>query len=779
MYKTIIIILMTLFYNYGHGQKVTLSGQIRDQATGEDLINATIQIENIGTGTISNAYGFYSLTLDQGDYIFVYSFLGYEVQRIEISLLENTIQNIELAESTAILGEVVITAESEIKEQHIQSTNMSKIDIDIESVKKIPALFGEIDIIKAIQLLPGVKSIGEGSSGFYVRGGNADQNLVLLDEAPLYNPSHLLGFFSSFNPEAIKDMELYKGAIPAHFGGRLSSVLDIRMKEGNAKMFGASGGIGSIMSRLAVEAPIGKNGSFIVAGRRSYLDLIAKTYFGIFKKDQVLENDFFFYDLNAKVNFRINNNNRIFASGYFGRDVIRDDNEGIELQWGNKTGTVRWNHIFSPKLFSNLTYYYSNYDYFLDFEEDVTRFKWISKLKEHSLKADLGAYINPSNTLRFGIHSISHNISPGDITSFEDVDIKEELTIQKNKSIESALYVSHDIEVSDKLKIDYGIRLSSLHNIGPQDVYEQNENYQVTDTTHYNSGVYNSYWNLEPRIALRYKLNDNHSIKASYNRTTQYIQMASNGNTATPFDIWFSSSKYVKPQLADQYAIGFFKSFDNLSYELSVELYYKKLYNSVDFKDHARLLLNRNLENELRIGEGRSYGIEFMLKKNIGKLSGWVSYTYSRSEKKIPTINNEEWYNAKYDKPHDFAIVATYDISDHISLGSNFVYSTGSAVTFPTGKYNYFGSAIPIYSERNATRLPDYHRLDLSMTLKNKKNKFRRFQSEWVFSIYNAYNRKNAFQIRFKQDEQNSNVTYAEKSSIFSIVPSITYNAKF
>ncbi|MFK7806614.1 MAG: TonB-dependent receptor plug domain-containing protein, partial [Saprospiraceae bacterium] len=634
------------------------------------------------------------------------------------------------------------------------------------------------DIIKAIQLLPGVAAVGEGGSGFYVRGGNADQNLILLDEAPIYNASHLLGFFSSFNPEAIKDMQLYKGAMPAYYGGRLSSVLDIRMKEGNAKRFTASGGLGTVMSRIAIEAPITEKGSFMIAGRRSYLDVLAKGVQRV-RTGEKLNTTFYFYDLNAKTNYRINENNRVFASGYFGRDVFKFPDDGFNVDWGNTTATLRWNHIFSPKLFSNLTYYYSKYDYFLGITDDISEFTWDSRLKEHSVKADFGAFINPSNTLRFGLHTIQHNIFPGDIQSLERDSLISEFMTEKKTAYESAFYVNNTQTINDRIKIDYGLRVSALHNVGPEKVYSQDENYEITDTIEHKKGIYNSYWNLEPRIGLRFSLNKTSSLKASYNRTAQYIQQASNGNSATPFDIWFLSSEIIKPQLADQYSIGYFKNLNNNTIELSAEIYYKNLINTVDFKEHAQLLLNENLDGEIRTGKGRAYGIELLAKKDKGRLTGWVGYTYSRSEKKIETINNGNWYNAKQDKPHDISIVAAYEINDLFSVSGNFVYSTGSAVTFPTGRYVYKGVSVPVYSERNGSRLPDYHRMDLSTSFKPRKNKNRRWQSEWVVSVYNVYNRKNAFSIDFRSEEFDANQTYAEKSAVFSIVPSFTYNVKF
>lgn len=755
--------------------KYTLSGHVKDNSSGEELIAATIYVKELGTGNTTNVYGFYSLTIPAGTYQVIYSYLGFEDKTVSITLDKNIRKDVDLNEAGTLISEITITAEE--KDKNIQSTEMSRVTVDVESVKKMPALFGEVDIIKAVQLLPGVKSIGEGTSGFYVRGGNADQNLVLLDEAPIYNASHLLGFFSSFNPDAIKDMQLYKGAMPSRYGGRLSSVLDIRMNEGNSKKFGGSAGIGLIMSRLSLEAPLGEKGSFIVSGRRSYLDLLAKTYLAL--KGDKSEDKFYFYDLNAKGNYRLNDNDRIFVSGYFGRDILSQGGENLDVFWGNTTATLRWNHIFSPKLFSNLTAYYSNYNYGLAADDNIDIFDWQSTLKEVSLKADFTAFITPEYSIDFGAQTIKHDIAPGAIKIIDSTDsVIVDFNVADVSSIENAIYLSNNWDVNDNFSIELGLRGSSIHNLGPHTHFETNEESEILDSTVYDSGIYHSYYNLEPRVGLRYSLGNSKSIKASYNRTAQYIQQASNGNISTPFDIWFNSTPLVKPQIADQFALGYFQNFKNNAYEASFEVYYKGFTNAIDFKEGASLLLNKNLEGELRLGTAKAYGAEFMIKKDIGKVTGWISYTYSKIEKKIESINNNEWYNAKYDKPHDLSLVLSYDLSDRIRFSSNFVYSSGSAVTFPTGKYDFEGTAVPIYSERNGERLPDYHRMDLSMTLKSKNYENNRFKGEWVFGIYNLYNRKNALAINFKEDEI-SGRTIAEKKSIFSIVPSVTYNLKF
>ena len=754
-------------------QKYTISGYIKDAASGEELINASLLVKGESGGTVSNLYGFYSLTLEEGEYELIFSYLGYENSVFQISLNQDIRKDVELAESKTILSEIVITAEE--KDENIESTRMSRTKIAVEKVKKIPAVFGEADIIKAIQLIPGVKSLGEGTSGFYVRGGNVDQNLVLLDEAPIYNASHMLGFFSSFNPDAMKDMQLYKGAIPSRYGGRLSSVLDIRMKEGNSKRFAGTAGIGSIMSRLSLEAPLGDRGSFILSGRRSYLDVLAKL---VLPKSENTS-QFYFYDLNTKANYKLNENNRIYLSGYFGRDVIDVEDEGVGIEWGNKTATARWNHIFSPKLFSNLTFYFSDYDYFLKINEDVSQIKWDARLKELSLKADFTAFLSPMNTVQFGFQTIQHHISPGNINTIDDGEVGATFKIQDGKSLENSIYLSNEMTITDALKVEFGIRGSSLHNLGPYTHYNFNGNYESTDSTVFEKGIYHSYYNLEPRIGVKVNLGDKQSIKASFNRTSQYIQLASNGNASTPFDVWFTASPIVKPQLANQFAVGYFRNFFNNSLEFSTEVYFKDFKNAIDFKERAQLLLNKNLEGDLRTGIARAYGVEFMVKKDAGKLSGWIGYTYSKIEKKIDQINAGNWYNARYDKPHEFSAVVSYELSNKWSVSSNFVFASGSAVTFPTGRYVFEGRIVPVYSERNAERLPNYHRLDFSANYKPKNKLFGKIDSEVIFSVYNLYNRKNAYAINFRQDENNPNTTFAEKSAVFSIVPSVTYNAKF
>lgn len=771
---SLLLMTLMLFFNQnGFCQTVedyTLSGYVRDAETGEELINATVSVEGLSIGVVTNLYGYYSITLSEGSYTFTYSYLGFQDTKKTIEFIENKTLDIELATASQMIEELIVTAESQA--ENVEEVGMSRVDIDIQAVKKMPALLGEVDLIKSLQFLPGVATVGEGTSGFYVRGGNVDQNLILLDEAPVYNASHLLGFFSVFNPDAIKDIQFYKGAMPAEYGGRLSSVVDIRMKEGNSKKFGGSAGIGTISSRLTLEAPIGKNGSFMVAGRRTYADLFLK----LSSNPDVKNNRLYFYDLNAKFNYRLGDKDRIFLSAYTGRDVLADD--GFSIDWGNKTGTFRWNHLFSQKLFSNLTMFVTDYDYNLGFPDGIDAFEWKSNLNDFGFKYDLGAYLNPRNTLKFGVHSTLHKIKPGNAQGLGE-SIIGEFNLEENQSLENAAYVSHEYKLNERIKFNYGLRFSSLHNMGPQTVYNYDDQFELIDTTAESKGFFNSFYNFEPRFGLRYTLNSESSLKLSYNRTAQYIHLASNTTSATPLDVWFMSSPNVKPQLADQLALGYFHNLKDNTIEASVELYYKKFRNSIDFKDHAQLLLNKELEGELRFGEARSYGLEVLLQKNTGRFTGWISYTLARTEKKIEEINEGNWYKSKYDKVHDFAIIASYKLTDRIDLSANWIYQTGNAVTFPTGKYEQYGRTIPVYSERNGERMPAYHRLDLASTFHLKNKLFKKAEQNLVLSVYNAYGRKNAFSINFKDSETEPGVTVAEKTYLFSFIPSLTYNVKF
>ena len=756
-----------------YGQEHTVKGNITDKTNGEKLIGAHIFIEEIDKGNVSNSYGFYSISLPEGKYHIKYSFVGYKPKQKVLSLTSDTTLNIELIPADQVLEEVDVTAEK--KDANVTANQMSSEKLEVKKIRKLPTFMGEVDIIKSIQLLPGVHSTSEGSSGYSVRGGSIDQNLILLDEATVYNASHLLGFFSVFNNDAIRNVELYKGDIPAKYGGRLSSVLDVRMKEGNNKDFTAKGGIGNISSRLTLEGPIGDTEtSYILSGRRTYFDL----FIPLIPNDEIQGNKLYFYDFNAKINHRLNENNRFFLSGYFGRDLFKND--FADFGFGNNTATFRWNHLFSDKLFSNLTVLYSRYDYHLGTEGDSPiGYLWKSDLKDYKVKMDFNYYLNPSNTIKFGLSSTLHQFNPGTIEGKGAGNPINTYKVPGSQALEHQAYISNQTETG-RFTFKYGLHFSAFQNMGESLVFDYDENYDVSDSTQYEAGeIYNTYFGLSPRLGIKFMLTDASSLKWSYSRTRQYMQLARNSSAGTPLDIWFPSSPNVKPQIADQIALGYFRNFADNKIETSIEAYYKKMYNTIDFKDHANLLLNKYLEGELRFGNSFSYGAEFMLKFKYPKLNGWLSYTYTHTMREINTINDGEPYPAPYNKPHDLSIVLSYDITKRLTASSTWVYATGTPVTFPTGRYEYNGVIAPVYSEKNGYRMPDYHRLDLSVTLQGKKRPDKKWHSEWNFSVYNAYNRKNAWAINFKQDEENPKETYAEKTYLFSIIPAITYNFTF
>ncbi|RPH28085.1 MAG: TonB-dependent receptor [Bacteroidales bacterium] len=754
--------------------KFTISGYVKDASNGELLIGSTILIKEESKGTATNIYGFYSLSLKPGTYTLIFSFIGYNSQERVIKLAENTTINIELNLESQVLQEVVVSREK--PNSNITKPQMSVTRLEMKSIQRIPALMGEVDVLKAIQMLPGVQSTAEGSSGYSVRGGSADQNLIQLDEATVYNASHIMGFFSVFNNDAIKDVKLYKGDIPASSGGRLSSLLDVRMKDGNSKQFEGTGGIGTISSRFTFEGPILKdNTSFIVSGRRTYIDL----FFPFFKNQELKDSRLYFYDLTMKVNHTINENNRIYLSGYFGRDVYKIVSS--EFGYGNKTMTMRWNHLFGKKLFLNTTAIYSNYNYLLgsDFEK-ASSFRWISDVSDYSLKLNFNYYMNPSNSIQFGAQTTYHRFNPGLVKGKGSESMINEIRLPINNSLEHGIYALNEQAIGSRLTLKYGVRLSVFQNIGKAKLFHYDQNYISTGSTDYSSGdIFNTYTNLEPRLGLTYALNRGNSVKMSYSRTFQYIQQASNSQGGTPLDVWFPASPNVKPQRSDLVALGFFKNLMDNTIETSAEVYYKTMSDVVDFKEFANLFLNEQLEGELRVGKGRSYGMELMAKINRKKFGGWVSYTYSRSYRTIPTIEKGKEYRAPYDKPHNVTVVLSYDITRRVTLSANWLFSTGQPFTVPSEKIVVDGSIIPIISQRNGERYPNYHRLDVAITIKTKKSFTRRWKGEWNISFYNIYNRKNAWAINFMQDKENANNTYVEKTYLFPIIPSVSYNFKF
>ena len=650
---------------------------------------------------------------------------------------------------------------------------MSVERINIQEIRNVPVLFGERDVLKTIQLLPGVKSAGDGNSGFYVRGGGADQNLILLDEAPVYNASHLLGFFSTFNSDAIKNVTLYKGAMPPQYGGRLSSVVDIKMNDGNNQDFGVSGGIGLIASRLNVEGPLQKDkSSFLVSARRTYADVFLK----LFGDSSMKKTQLYFYDLNAKTNFILGEKDRLFLSGYFGRDVLSQENLA-GINWGNATGTLRWNHIFNNKLFSNTSLIFSNYEYKIGINTEASKYRIFSRIRDWNLKEELQFYANSRNTLTFGLNSIYHTIKPGEI-SVGGSNGTVDHNLQDRYSLENALYAANIWRLGEKLGITYGLRLSSFAILGEGDYYTLDSEGKVIDTMNYGHGeIVKNYINPEPRIAASYQLNNSSALKLSYTRNTQNLHLISNSTSSSPTDKWIASTNIIKPEIADQLALGYYKNLKNIPYELTIEAYYKTMQNQIDYRDGAQVFTNEAIETQLLFGKGRAYGIEWQLKKTSGRLNGWISYTLSKTERKIEDINNNNWYNARQDRTHDIAIVGMYQLSQKWVLSANWIFYTGDAVTYPTGKYRIDNEVYFYYSERNGYRMPNYHRLDIGATRQLKKGKH--FTSELNFSIYNAYGRANAYQVNFRESETDPTKTEAVQTSLFTFVPSISYNFKF
>ncbi|GAA4409322.1 TonB-dependent receptor [Nibrella viscosa] len=766
-------------------ERFTISGYLKDAANGEGLIGATVQVKGQPVGVATNEYGFYSLTLPKGEYQLVYSYVGYESITKAVSLNYNQKLDMQLKSANVLIQEVVVKATR--SEQNVNSLEMGVSKLDMKTIKAMPALLGEVDVIRSIQMLPGVSTVGEGATGFNVRGGNIDQNLILLDEATVYNSSHLMGFFSVFNPDAVKDVKLVKSGIPAQYGGRLSSLLDVRMKEGNAKRLALSGGIGTVSSRFTVESPIVKDkSSFIIAGRRSYADLFLK----LSPNEDLKNNQMFFYDLSAKVNQTLSAKDKVFVSAYLGKDVFSAKNFGdgdFKMNWGNKTATVRWNHLFSDRLFANFTGVYSDYDYEIGVPQGAQAFEWKSNIYNYSGKADFSYYLNANNTISFGGNVIHHRFTPGNVGTNGEGSFINAFKLTERNAREYAVYLDNEQTLGKRLSLQYGVRVSAFDYLGGLTVYdyqgEPNQKKLPVNPRTYKAGEsVSTYFNVEPRASVRYTLDDNSSLKASYNRTAQYIHLISSSTAASPLDIWFPTTNHIKPETADQFALGYFRNLKDNAIEASIEGFYKTMTNQIDYRDGAQVLLNDHLEGDLLFGEGRAYGAEVYVKKNAGKLNGWVSYTLSRSERRIDGLSNNQWYAAKYDRRHMLSVVGIYNLSKRLSLSANFTYNTGVATTAPNARVEIDGMVVPYNStgNRNAFRVPAYHRLDLAATLQGKHNALRRWQGEWVFSVYNAYARRNAFSVYFRQNETNPQQTEAVRMAILgSVLPSVTYNFKF
>ena len=767
-----LICLLSYLSIPGYSQeKYVLNGYVRDAESGEELIGATIYVKDLQTGVITNQYGFYSITLPAGNHPVIYQYLGYNPLELEFNVDRNIRKDVELKPSPHKLKEVVVSGNAE--DYRIRSAEMGAIKLSPRNIQSIPVLFGEQDILKTLELLPGISTIGEGNGGLYVRGGDASQNLILLDEAPVYNASHLLGFFSVFNSDAIKNVKIMKGFIPPQYGGRLSSVLDVKMKEGNSKKFSGSGGIGLISTRLQLEGPVKKEkGSFMVTGRRTYADLFLK----VLPDTNIRSNVLYFYDFNAKANYRIGEKDRIFLSGYLGRDVFKFRNY-FGFDWGNQTLSSRWNHLFSNRLFLNSSLIYSNYDYNFNLMNGENRFNLQSSIRDINWKEDFQFFPSSGNILRFGFKVNYHWFRPGDVSSSGDFPVND-MKIETKHALENALYFSHEWKINDMLNLHYGLRIASFSILGPAHIYSFNDQGNVTDTAWYRTHkVIKTYWNFDPRILLNMKTGPHSSVKISYSRMHQYLHLLSNTTSGTPLDLWVPSSKIVKPQTADQYSAGYFQNFISNTLDLSLEIYYKNMYHQIDYKNGADILLNELVESQLVFGSGKAYGTELMIRKNKGSFHGWLSYTLSRSLRSFKQINNGKIFPARQDHIHDVSLVTMYDLNSKWTFSATWVYYTGNAVTFPSGKYVIENQLINYYTERNGYRMPAYHRLDLGILYHFNTEK--KIQSNLNLSVYNVYARKNAYSISFRTNETNPTMTEAVKVYLFTIVPTITYNFKF
>ncbi|MDR1984366.1 MAG: TonB-dependent receptor [Prevotellaceae bacterium] len=768
--KTAISILFLLLGIIVSGQnqrqKTEISGTVSDSKTGETLLGAFVYIKGTEQGTFSDSKGKYSLSLQKGDYIICCTFMGYITKEINVNVRTSQTINLQLEYSSLELEQIVVS--SRAKDANVKSVDMGVERMNIGEIKRLPMLMGEVDILKVIQLLPGVQSTAEGGSGFSVRGGAPDQNLILLDNTTVYNASHLFGFFSVFNNDVISGLELYKGDLPLQVGGRLSSLLSIQTKSNVPERFGATGGIGLISSRLMLEGAVGKQTSWMVGGRRSYVDI----FFGLSSDDAIKKSTLYFYDLNAKISHQFSNNDKFELNVYNGQDVF-----GAEIgkfNYGNTAASLLWRHRFSQNLISKFSINISNYNCDIEASFDEMDASWAAGIFDVAAKADFTHHVNKHLNLNYGVSGIMHRINPGKVSvkGYSDYDLQE------NDALEYGIYLSNEHQINEKLSLRYGLRWSIFQNLGNITMYRYDENYEITDSVYYGKGkVYNTYTRLEPRIGAVFLIDEQSSVKANYSHNTQFIQLAENSASGSPLSVWFAASPNVKPQSADIFSVGYFRNFKNNLYETSVEIYYKDMKNVIDFAEHARLLMNQQLEGEIRTGKGRAYGIELSLKKNTGKLTGFINYTLSRSERTIPEINNGRSYLAPYDKTHAVNIVLNYQLSEKINASVTWIFASGTPTTYPTGRFQIGGEYFPIYSGRNEYRKPAYHRLDLSLNYVPNPRSKKRWKSEWNFSLYNAYGRKNPWLISYKQNE--TATPTAEMLYLFRFVPSVTYNFKF
>ncbi|MDR1715602.1 MAG: TonB-dependent receptor [Prevotella sp.] len=766
----LIVLLLTLSLAALAQNRYTIKGRINNADNGETLIGVSVGVkERPQQGSFGDESGYYILTLPQGEYNLIFKLIGYNTKQIKIKLNEDKTLNVDLEPEVVSLGEVEISAQR--TNENVKNVQSGVDKLEIEMVNKIPVLLGERDILKTIQLLPGVMSAGEGNTGFYVRGGSNDQNLIMLDNATVYNPSHLFGFFSTFNSSAVDNMTIYKGSMPAQYGGRLSSTLDVSMKDGDLKNYHANGGIGLISSNLTFEGPIQKErSSFIVSARRTYADALAR----VIGVEQVKDSKLYFYDLNAKLSYVLSDRNKLTLTAYLGKDKLGLDKVAM-IDWGNTIASLKWNHIFNAKAASATTLSYTDYTYNVSVDL-TTGLNVSSHIKDFNLNQEFSFYPNEKNAIKAGFTSIYHQVVPGDLSSKDPSQLQISPYEHRN-SWENAIFASNNMKLHDKLEFSYGLRLSSFSVLGGGDYYEF-ENHAITDTIFTKQGQFlKTYWNIEPRLSAAYQLNDVSSIKAAYTRTTQHLHLLSTSNLSSPTDRWIANTNYIKPEIANQVSVGYFRNFSNNMLEFSAELYYKDLRNQIDYKDGADVRAKEIIETELLFGKGRTYGLELFLKKRFGKFNGWVGYTLARSEKKINGINDGKWYVANQDRTHDVSVVGIYDLNKKWTLSATWVFATGNPMTYPSGKYIVDGHAIYYYEGRNSYRAPSFHRLDLGAICTLKKTK--KYTSELAFSVYNAYGRKNPYMFGFRQNEDERMVSESYMIYLFSVIPSISWNFKF
>ncbi len=764
-------------------EKFTISGYVRDSLSRETLIGATIQAKEQSKGVSSNQYGYYALTLPRGEYVLVSSFVGFFPMEKKINLQSDLVIDFPLLSKSSLSQEIVISSKK--RDANIKNAQMGQIDLSMSRAKSVPVIFGEVDPLKILQLYPGVSNAGEGNSGLYVRGGGPDQNLILLDDAVVYNSGHLFGFFSIFNGDAIKNTSLIKGGMPAQYGGRLSSVLDISMKEGNLDKYQVEGGIGSIASRFSVQGPIQKEkASFMLSGRRTYIDALAKPF--IKKESQFYGSGYYFYDFNAKFNYRFSSKDRLYLSGYFGRDRFDFVNNkrqfDVEVPWGNSTLSARWNHVFHKKLFMNTTAVYNDYQFSLGALQNSFNFVLSSGIRDLNLKTDLDHYLTPEHKLKYGALFTYHRLSPSVASGRQDSVLFLPNNAQTKFANEYGLYAQDDWEVNNKLKINYGLRWSAFQQLGPYTNYKTDADGNRLDSTSYasNQSVI-TYGGLEPRLTMRYALNDETSIKGSVSRNRQYLHLVSNAGTTLPTDVWVPSTLRVKPQLSWQYAAGVFKNFNDNAFETSIEVYYKSMQNQIEYREGFTPSI-KDPEEEFVFGRGWSYGTELFINKTKGKFTGWIGYTLAWTWRKFPELNNGNKYPAKYDRRHDLSVVGIYELNQKWKLSSVFVYATGNATSLPEKFYLIEGVLTQQFSRINQYRLAPYHRLDLSATYAPTPKKERKWKHSWVFSLYNVYSRQNPYFLYYNQTGSAFAGTLevqAKQVSLFPVIPSVTYNFKF